>query len=213
MPARDVAHALEGLLRAVLKSDTPATRWLAEHVEFLAVPFVDKDGVEDGDQGKNRRPRDHGRDYEGDPIYPETAAIRTLVPAWADGRLAAALDLHCPWIRGKHNTDIYIVGSPTASIWTEQQRLATVLEDVRRGPLPYREANNLPFGTAWNLAGNYKDGKSAARWASEQPGIRLAASFEIPYATAGGKPVTAASAAMFGADLAEALGNYLADTP
>lgn len=40
---------LEGLLEKVL-ADTPDGRWLREHVEFLAIPFMDKDGVEEGDQ-------------------------------------------------------------------------------------------------------------------------------------------------------------------
>jgi hypothetical protein len=115
------SFALEGLLEAVLKGDAKDARWLAENVEFLVVPFVDKDGVEDGDQGKNRKPRDHNRDYDGQSIYPETAALRRLVPEWSAGKLRAGLDLHCPWIRGEHNEDIYIVGSRHASIWAEQQ--------------------------------------------------------------------------------------------
>jgi murein tripeptide amidase MpaA len=40
-------------------ADTPEGRLARERFRFLAVPFMDKDGVEDGDQGKNRRPRDH----------------------------------------------------------------------------------------------------------------------------------------------------------
>ena len=46
----------------------------------VCVPFVDYDGVVDGDQGKYRLPRDHECDYGRDvpPIYPETAAIRAL---------------------------------------------------------------------------------------------------------------------------------------
>jgi len=54
------SYSLEGIMEEVL-ADTEEGRWLREHVEFLVVPFVDKDGVEDGDQGKNRRPHDHNR--------------------------------------------------------------------------------------------------------------------------------------------------------
>jgi len=57
------SFAVEGLLQTVLAGDTEDARWLLENVELLVVPFVDKDGVEKGDQGKNRRPRDHNRDY------------------------------------------------------------------------------------------------------------------------------------------------------
>lgn len=46
----------------VLLTDEDDGRWFREHAEILVVPFSDRDGVEDGDQGKNHRPRDHGRD-------------------------------------------------------------------------------------------------------------------------------------------------------
>jgi hypothetical protein len=32
-------------------------------VEFCIAPFMDKDGVEEGDQGKLRWPHDHWEDY------------------------------------------------------------------------------------------------------------------------------------------------------
>jgi hypothetical protein len=63
------SYSLEGLMEGILAGDDVG-RWLAGHVEFLVVPFVDKDGVEEGDQGKNRRPHDHNRDYgPGVSIY------------------------------------------------------------------------------------------------------------------------------------------------
>lgn len=48
-------HALEGILRFAL-ADTESGRGFRRHVALHAVPFADKDGVEDGDQGKNRMP-------------------------------------------------------------------------------------------------------------------------------------------------------------
>lgn len=203
------SFAIEGLLQAVLADDTDDARWLSENVELLVVPFVDRDGVEDGDQGKNRRPRDHNRDYTGESIYRETAALRELAPKWSDGKLHVTLDLHCPWIRGKHNEEIYIVGSSDERIWAEQQRFGKILEEVRRGPLPYRAADNLPFGAAWNTGTNYSKGTSCSRWAAGLPSVKLAASFEIPYANARGVAVTADTARAFGSDLAHALCRYL----
>ena len=50
-------RALEGIIEIIL-SDTEDGRWFRSHGDFFIVPFVDKDGVEDGDQGKNRRPHD-----------------------------------------------------------------------------------------------------------------------------------------------------------
>ncbi|MBM3476369.1 MAG: peptidase M14 [Armatimonadetes bacterium] len=198
------SYALEGLIDAVL-----ADEWLRGNVEFLAIPFVDKDGVEDGDQGKNRRPRDHNRDYEEESLYPSVRAVRQLVPEWSEGKLRIALDLHCPHIRGPHNEVIYLVGSPLEGIWAEASRFAELLETTRTGPLPYRAKDNLPFGQGWNTDANLGAGKSFCRWASELPGIDFATTIEIPYANAGGVAVTAESARAFGRDLAAAIEAYV----
>jgi hypothetical protein len=202
-------YVLEGFLAAVL-DDTEDGRWFREHVEVLALPFVDKDGVEDGDQGKNRKPHDHNRDYQGESLYPTVAAIRSFLPDWSEGRLKVAIDLHCPWIRGPHNEVIYMVGSRDEAIWQQQIAFGKLLEETRRGPLPYRAADNLPFGTAWNTPKNYGGQLSFSAWAAKLKDIRLATSFEIPYANAAGRPVDADTARAFGHDLAGAVRQYLA---
>ena len=200
-------YALEGLLETVL-ADEPDGAWLREHVEFLAVPFMDKDGVEDGDQGKNRKPHDHNRDYI-QRIHPSVKALTERVPAWSQGKLRVALDLHCPHIRGEHNEVIYFVGGPDPLIWQQVTRFAEGLAAERQGPLGYRVQDNLAYGQAWNKP--YPDTRllSFGRWAAELPGIRLATSLEIPYANAGGQKVTADTARAFGKDLAHALRRYL----
>ena len=190
-------YALEGLLETVLADRTDGA-WLRNHVEFMAVPFMDKDGVEDGDQGKNRKPHDHNRDYV-QRIYPSVKALTGRVPAWSEGKLRVALDLHCPWIRGQHNEVIYFVGGPEQENWQRTGELAKILEDTRQGPLVYRTADNLPFGKAWNTATGDPKLQSFGRWAAGLPGIRIAGSIEIPYANAAGKEVTAGSARAFGA--------------
>lgn len=71
------------------------------------MPIVDFDCVTDGDQGKNRVPHDHNRDYclDETPIYPETAAIRSC--AERNGCFLG-VDFHSPWHTGGGN-DLYIV--------------------------------------------------------------------------------------------------------
>jgi hypothetical protein len=202
------SYVLEGIIDELL-SDSETGIWMRNHVEIILIPLVDHDGVEQGDQGKNRRPRDHNRDYDDGGLYPETRAIRQLARNWSPDCLTVAVDLHCPWIRGPHNDVIYMVGSSLESIASRQRVLGTMLEQLRQGPLPYRTADDLPFGTAWNTAANYDQGKSFARWASEQEGVRLATTFEIPYAQAAGEVVSAQSARLFGRDLARALAAYL----
>ncbi|MCR4414206.1 MAG: M14 family zinc carboxypeptidase [Thermoguttaceae bacterium] len=202
--------ALEGLMESVL-DDAEHGRWLRENVEFLVVPFVDKDGVEQGDQGKNRKPHDHNRDYLGASIYPSVAAIRELVPTWSQGLLDLALDLHCPWIRGGgsgpgSNEQIVLVGGPGAETWARQQALGKVLQEVQRGPLVYDPKHNIPHGVGWNTGA---EPRSCSRWAATLPGTHTAVTVELPYANAGGKPVTAESARAFGHDLARAIARYV----
>lgn len=201
------SFALEGLMESVLDGDDG--KWLRQHVEFFVVPIVDLDGVEDGDQGKNRRPRDHNRDYAGESIYPQVEAIRDRLPAWSDGKLRVALDLHCPYIRGTHNEWIYFVGGPDENIWREVGRFSEILERVRTGRLPYKRENNLPFGQAWNKPANFVAGMSFARWAGELPGVRIASTIEIPYANVHGQAVTDETARAFGRDVAKAIRQYL----
>jgi len=202
------SFALEGLLEAALAEGEDG-RWFQRNVEVLAVPFMDKDGVEDGDQGKNRRPHDHNRDYAGTSIYPEVAALRTRVSTWSNGRLRVALDLHCPYIRGSQNEEIYLVGSSDEAMWGQQQTFGAVLETVNKSPLPYDASSNLPFGQGWNKPGNFTAGKSFSRWAGEIEGVRLSATLEIPYANASGATVAAESARSSGRSLAKAIRVYL----
>lgn len=202
-------YVLEGFLRSILDNESSFSQWMAGNADILAVPFVDKDGSEEGDQGKNRAPRDHGRDYQGISIYPETEAIRDIVPKWTGGKNLTVIDLHCPWIRGDHNEDIYIVGSSQSHIWEEQQHFGDILDGVNRGQLPYSSANNLPFGTSWNVAGNTMNGIGINGWAAELSYVKMAASIEIPYSNAGGVVVNPDNARDFGKYLAKALYIYL----
>ncbi len=202
------SFALEGLLDAALRTGDPGD-WLRQNAHLVIVPFVDKDGVEDGDQGKNRRPRDHNRDYDGESIYPSVAAIRKLGESWAPGKIALALDLHCPWLRGGEHEEIHFVGGPEKGPWAGIERFGAILESVQKGPLPFRAIHNLPFGKNWNTAKNMTTGKSFGRWAAELPRIRAAGTLEIPYASAGGAEVTADSARALGHDLARSLKEFI----
>lgn len=199
---------LEGAMDAIL-GDGATGRWFRERVEACVVPFADKDGVENGDQGKNRRPRDHARDYLGESIYPETHAVRQFVPQWSSGRLRLVADIHCPWIRGRNNETLYQVGASDPAHAGEQARFGRILEGVRRGELPYRAESDLPFGVDWNTGANYAAGATLACWARGLPEVALATSFEIPYGIAQGVIVTPERARAFGRDLAEAIKGYL----
>lgn len=206
------SYALEGIIAEVL-ADSNAGRWLREHVEFFIVPMVDLDGVEDGDQGKNRKPIDVNRDYVGDSYYPSVAALRRRLPAWSAGKLRFALDMHCPAIRGPYHETIYFVGGKDERIWDEVGRYSKILESVQTGPLVYSSKNNLPFGQNWNTQANLGTGKPFSHWAGEIPGVAAATTIEIAYASADGMTVTDQSARALGHDLARALRQYLETLP
>ena len=198
------SYVLEGILAEAL--DDP---WYRASTEILAVPFVDKDGVEDGDQGKNRKPRDHNRDYVGESIHESTKALREYAPAWADGRLKFAMDLHCPALRGDHNETIYFVGSEDAENSKRIEKLSAILEAGQTGPLKYSSRDFVPFGTAWNTSANFKQGTPLARWALGLPGGPISTTLEVSYANANGATVTADSARALGRDLARAIRKLL----
>ena len=202
------SYVLEGALEVML-SNSDTGRWFQNNVEVLAVPFMDKDGVEDGDQGKNRLPHDHNRDYMGQSIYPSVRALRELVPQWSNGKLKVAIDLHCPYISGPNNEVIYQVGNRDPQLWREQTKLAKILEFLQTGTLVYKASDNLPFGKGWNNGSYYDKYKNFRLWAQKLKGMKLATTVEFPYANASGKEVTAANARAFGRDLAHALQIYL----
>jgi hypothetical protein len=63
--------------------------------------------VEEGDQGKNRKPHDHNRDYGKESIYPEIQAIKKLDN---EHDFRFSLDLHCPTLVMEDHQVMYFVG-------------------------------------------------------------------------------------------------------
>ena len=101
------SFVLEGFLHEAM-SDSAAGRAFRKRYVLYAVPFVDKDGVEEGDQGKNRRPHDHNRDYGAASIYPEIRAIKKL---GEEKGIRFALDFHCPTLVMQDHQVMYFVGA------------------------------------------------------------------------------------------------------
>lgn len=196
------SYVLEGVMSAALE-DGESLR----SIRLLVVPLVDLDGVEAGDQGKARYPHDHNRDYGMNSLYPETAAIQELVRVQTDDRLRVALDLHCPYVVGDDtNHHIYLVGSEHPENWHRQRAFAQVVEKYRHGPLPFDAGDTLAFGEKWNTSANYGTGTTCARWIYlKRRRSVMAATLEIPYATAKSVPVTPKSARDFGRGLFKAL--------
>lgn len=199
-------HACESMANFVLEGILMEADNL-DGCEILAFPFMDKDGVEQGDQGKNRRPHDHNRDYgAGGDLYSTVRALK------GEGQpVRIAVDLHCPWLYDKApgwNEKIYQVETSVPSMAAAQRSFAGLLEKEAVS-LPYRAANDLPFGTAWNVARPDPEIKNCTEWFATLPGIRLATSVEIPYARAQGEAVTPEKARGFGREMARALAGFI----
>ncbi|HIF34348.1 MAG TPA: hypothetical protein EYQ75_22400 [Planctomycetaceae bacterium] len=100
------SYVLEGFLQEAM-SESEFAKDFRQKFVLYAVPFVDKDGVEEGDQGKNRQPHDHNRDYGEMSIYPEIQAIKRLDK---EKNFRFALDFHCPTLVMNDHQVMYFVG-------------------------------------------------------------------------------------------------------
>jgi len=134
------SYVLEGVLEELIKAPI-------ENTHVFAVPFVDFDGVIDGDQGKGRIPHDHNRDYTESPIYPEGAQIMKYADRYG---CQLGFDLHSPWHKGGNNDNIFIVRN---SIEKEDsfERFADALQIELSGTdILYSKKNDQPHMTDWN---------------------------------------------------------------
>ena len=206
------SYVLEGFLESVLDGENQEMKWLRNHVEFVVIPFVDKDGVEDGDQGKYRIPRDHNRDYSGDIIYNSTRAIQNKVKSWGGKSKLIGMDLHCPTLSGMWNEHAYFVG--TSENAHQQKRFVNTLVKHHRGILDLDTTNLLlEYGQRWNTASNYTQGTGFISWMTTLAETSLGILLEFPYANNMGQQISPHNARIFGRDMAEALAIYLEGNP
>ena len=197
-------YVMEGIIEEVLKNDD-----LRNGIEYCFIPFIDKDGVENGDQGKKRIPRDHNRDYSGDAIYNSTSALKKWVPEWANGKNIQAIDLHCPWIRGsKDHEYIHLVGSENSKIAEKQEVLYQLLSKTNKGELKISERFIYPFGNGWNNGQNYTEGATFIKWISSLDNTVLALTLEFPYSVNEKQTINQDNSRDFGRDIINALYNF-----
>jgi len=119
------------------------------NIKFLFVPFVDFDGVTDGDAGKGRLPYDHNRDYGETAIYNETAKLRELADS---GNVIINFDFHSPhhegWINdypylmkfSKDENEIYNTISKSLKRYTENDE----------NSMTYTGEQDIDYDTQWN---------------------------------------------------------------
>jgi hypothetical protein len=204
------SYALEGIIESVLTGEEESMLWLRENAAFYIVPFMDIDGVEDGDQGKNRKPWDHLADYAAESIYKSTGALREQFPEWAGSDPVMALDLHCPGLRGKWGETIYIVEAADRVVAAEQRKFLDDLKKVNTGELKlHPEKSLIEYGTAWNKSSGGGKNLGFREWVSRMDHSLVAATLEIAYSNNNGQKVTPDNARLLGKDLANAIARYL----
>ena len=163
-------HVLESVFQSFI--DEPL-----EGYEIVCVPFVDYDGVVDGDQGKHRLPHDHNRDYPRDgseSLYTTCAAIRRLAD---ENPVEFAFDFHSPkHLGGIHDKESVVYN--TVESEPRMQRFSKILQSkLANCPITYDPANDIPPNTEWNKDTN----ADFARYLSKKPQNQLAFSLETPY--------------------------------
>lgn len=195
-------YVLEGMLREALENPEFRNR-----IAISAVPFTDMDGVIDGDQGKNRKPHDHARDYGEHPIYPETKSIMNLV---LREKMDLVFDIHCPWIYQGCNEFVYFVGPRSKRMEEGTLRLSERIESDPERTVPYATTDMVRYGTLWNTNANYTQGQTLAQWSGDLTTTLLATSIEIPYANTRDFTFCANSWRSFGRTLARGFATLFA---
>jgi len=196
------SYLLEGLLYYYLsQAESKVLQQFAIH----CVPFVDLDGVENGDQGKARQPHDHNRDYVAAPRYEATAAIAEYAKSL---ELVAGIDLHSPYKWGERNDFPFVVkrGSPVKG---EIERFNACLATATRsraasGLISYSSIHDIEMGEDWNQP----NGATCSAF-FERTGAQLVFSFELPYFGNENMVISQDNCRQFGADFARALEAYL----
>ena len=201
---------MEGILEAAL-GDDDLGKWFRENVSIRAVPFVDTDGVLNGDQGKARYPHDHNRDYssKGEELYPEVKAIEALTKVEKPNML---MDIHSPWIGGpkRWESTFYQVGEIAPGAWEQQKAFARLLAQGKSGL--YRLGDDIAPGEAWNGSSTTtanKDPRTSTGWWRTVLPESFTTSFEIPFANARERTLGPDDWKAFGRDVAAAIRQWL----
>lgn len=181
------SRVLEGYVEEVL-SDSPAAKWIAANADVFVVPFVDKDGVEEGEQGKARLPHDHNQDYiKG--RYNSVRAIIDLVRRESRGRQFVFADNHAPWIRGNEHDHFYFLKPQNHALDAAFDRFDAAFTAFHaKARLRYEPRWNIAGGAPWNNAADYdrKGLRMSNHWAELEPNCVNAFCLEVGYGLCGG---------------------------
>jgi len=176
-------YLMEGILREYAKKAPKGFR-------IIAIPFVDYDGAAAGDQGKNRAPHDHNRDYIDEPVW---NTCRTIMELVKNEDIRWALDLHAPAHRGHEHDHCYILR--TEENYTPLREIfSQMLEGETRA-----HADAFPFWHKFVFDNYWPNPGSFVHYMHKQPGVELAFTIETTYAGHYGYQTTQSSLVELGA--------------
>ncbi len=188
-------YIMEGMLDEFIKSPIPGCR-------VTAIPFIDADGVVRGDQGKNRRPHDHNRDYTENPLYNGVKAVMSLMAA---GDVRYVFDLHSPWHFTGRNDKLFFVRN---DVFEREKfiKIGMLLEEeITPDAMAYSSYNDIDAGVEWN---NVKNNIQCSSYCGRFPSIELSFSLETPYFGEDGNVVSQDKLVETGRCLMRAIAKY-----
>ena len=162
-------YVLEGVIESLLKQPV-------DGYEVLCIPFVDYDGVVDGDQGKNRYPHDHNRDYDlnKEPIYETTSFLREYAE---QNEVVFCFDFHSPWHLWGQNDLEYIVQNNLEKVG-RLNRFGKIFEQcISDDAFRYEHKNDYPPNFEWNRESN----ACGTKYMNQFDCCELSFSLETPY--------------------------------
>lgn len=182
--------ALDGFLRRCAAVNT-------DDCLIWVVPFVDRDGVDNGDYGKDHWPRDFNRAWTTTQSYRhEVAQVQRDLDRWQRRcQPMLALDWHAPGLR---NVDPHVYDDSD-----ERDPLTDALANAYGvAPDRYRRTSSYMNQLFLEL-GMTGDGPSAGRYFRKRFGIRSLA-LETPYMLVGERPLQIADYHAIGGAMADA---------
>ena len=201
------SYVLEGLVEYIAK---PEGAGLLDEYTFHIVPFVDIDGVEEGDQGKCRHPYDHCRDYHNKPIYKATAA---LMKYFNVNNISHFVDFHCPWIwaYGKMRDNHPFFCKGLSPMKEKVENLGWLLQKATQSnknidKIIYDPVYDIEMGEDWMVP---KDLANSSWVYLGNTGIALSTAFEVPYFGTNDCIYTQKNTRALGADFGRAFKEYL----
>ncbi|MCM8803705.1 MAG: hypothetical protein NC833_00415 [Candidatus Omnitrophica bacterium] len=192
---------LEGIINFWFDKNIDS-KFLQKYIDFHIIPFIDKDGVEEGRQGKNSIPHDHNRDYTESPIYSSTRALIKEISKW-NKKFILSIDFHCPYI---DEEKIYIVEPPFKV--KEVRIFSQILEETNKSKLKFSIKDNLPFGKGWNNKEEGED-KSCSYYIAKNFPTKFSCSIEFPYSKCGKEIINEKNSREFGYYIGKSISKYI----